>query len=150
KKNNIYYQPKNTKSESILDKASKFIKEIEYINNSLNEIENPTPPEKVHVIDRLSDTQYDDVESEDNQENIYGEYISDSNNRLNEEYITDTTVIDSDDLDIYVREFNKNSNYRSSNDLTGNTNYTNSNNKNTHDNKESINLDDDTLEEFIE
>ncbi|WP_288268372.1 DUF3320 domain-containing protein [uncultured Methanobrevibacter sp.] len=53
-------------------------------------------------------------------------------------------------MDIYVREFNKNSNYRSSNDLTGNTNYTNSNNKNTHDNKESINLDDDTLEEFIE
>ncbi len=76
RKNNIYYNKNNRKNDSIFDKISSVKKELEYINNSLKEIENPTQPEVVHVIDRLSEDISEMEKSIDESEDI--QFINDN------------------------------------------------------------------------
>lgn len=110
-KNYVEHDIEDKKDESIIEKFSKFKKELEYINESLKEIENGGKPSKVHVIDRTNDELYDK-----NPYNIgetvdgpgYDSYDSDSDdinsncsdgdisNQYSNEYITEDTVIDSD------------------------------------------------------
>ncbi|OWT32959.1 hypothetical protein BGI41_04900 [Methanobrevibacter sp. 87.7] len=124
RKNHVQYNIEDHDDESIIDKISKFKKELKYINDSLKEIENSSQPEKVHVIDRSDDFDYDDYydDSSDNEEyydndeyetvnnnqnsysNEYETVNSNQNTYLNNqnsysnEYITDDTVINSEDI----------------------------------------------------
>ena len=50
-KNNVYYKDSN-KDDSLRGKISKFKKDMQYINESLKEIENPSHSETIHTIDR--------------------------------------------------------------------------------------------------
>ncbi len=53
RKNNVYY--KEHKSRSIKDSIKGFKKDMQYINKSLNEIENPTQIDYVSVVDRTEE-----------------------------------------------------------------------------------------------
>ena len=125
KKNNLYYS-RNNKNESIFDRISNVKKELEYINNSLKEIENPTPTEVVHVIDRISDDlsemeknieetndgviisddSTDEITAgskvyESEEENIDSENISSDN--IFDEYINDSDILNKQ-TDEYVTD----------------------------------------------
>ena len=53
RKNNVYY--KNEHKKSIRDSIKGIKKDMQYINKSLNEIENPTPIDYVSVVDRTEE-----------------------------------------------------------------------------------------------
>ena len=159
RKNNVQYDIEDKDDESIIDKISKFKKELEYINDSLKEIENNTQPKKTHVIDRTTEFNYDDYDNsndefiplEDNEEyvdnhNDYNDYTTYSN-----EYITDDTVITNDIPENLINNVNKHNNEKLQKDSINNTNnhklQENSINKvNNHNNK----LESEKLEEIIE
>ncbi|WP_461462423.1 DUF3320 domain-containing protein [Methanobrevibacter sp.] len=94
KKNNLYYN-RNTKNDTIFDRISNVKKELEYINNSLKEIENPTPTEVVHVIDRISD---DLSEMEKNIEESDEGVIETVN--LRDDSIEDSKVLETQETNI--------------------------------------------------
>ncbi len=54
RKNNVYYKNEH-KNKSIRDSIKGFKKDMQYINKSLNEIENPTQIEYVSVVDRTEE-----------------------------------------------------------------------------------------------
>ena len=58
RKNNVYY--KDHKSRSIKDSIKGIKKDMQYINKSLNEIENPTQIDYVSVVDRTEEYNPDD------------------------------------------------------------------------------------------
>ena len=75
KKNNVYYE--DHKDKSVKSSFKNLKKDIRYINDSLNEIQNPTPAEYVSVVDRTEEYDPNDYltsEDENNQE----EYINEN------------------------------------------------------------------------
>lgn len=85
KKNNIFHKSKDKKDKkSVRETINDFKNEVKYINKSLKEIENPTPPEYVQIIDRTE---------EYHPEEIFDEYAPDREedkyNALSEEYISE-------------------------------------------------------------
>ncbi|MGN1363369.1 MAG: DUF3320 domain-containing protein [Methanobrevibacter sp.] len=128
RKNNVQYDIEDKDNESIMDKISKFKKELEYINDSLKEIENNTQPKKTHVIDRTTEFDYDDYEYDDSDDAEFipiennNEYINNNHNTKDKyddfvntysnEYITDDTVIDSDEIPENLNTTNKQKNQK--------------------------------------
>ncbi|MCQ2972401.1 MAG: DUF3320 domain-containing protein, partial [archaeon] len=55
KKNNIYKLENENDNKSVRDTLSSIKSDVKYLNKSLKEIENPTPAEYVHVIDRTGE-----------------------------------------------------------------------------------------------
>ncbi|MDL2270813.1 DUF3320 domain-containing protein [Methanobrevibacter sp. OttesenSCG-928-I08] len=67
KKNTIYHNKNNNKNKSVFGTINDLKNEVKYINASLKEIENPTPPEVVQIIDRTEEYIPDNSQNHDSQ-----------------------------------------------------------------------------------
>ena len=93
RKNNVYY--KNEQKKSIKDSIKGIKKDMQYINKSLNEIENPTQIDYVSVVDRTEEYDPNDYlsrPSDDDSDRIIQmeeESIEKENQRMESELIDD-------------------------------------------------------------
>lgn len=140
RRNNVSYKRNNNKDfqsqnirarmKSVSESINEIRNEVKYINRSLKEIEKPTAPKNVIVIDRTENNNVDNID-EDNS-------IQKSNNIAN---IANFDQIDSSEL---INTNNDNKNNNNSNNNYNNNNDTNKSNNNTNNNinknKNNINI----------